>query len=55
MTALMHATVAESDETMKILIEFGAIVNIKNKDSATSAHFAAGDGPHQRMTVEYSE
>jgi ankyrin repeat protein len=51
MTPLMHATVAESDETMKILIEFGANVNLKNKDSASCAHFAASDGSVPRLQL----
>lgn len=42
-TPLMHATIAESEVVMKLLLKYGGStsIQIKNNDGATPLHFAA--------------
>ena len=48
-TSLINATISECDESISILLKAGADVHAKNKDNATAAHFAAGDGSVSRL------
>eukprot|EP01041_Mallomonas_annulata_P005140 gene5140-10275_t len=50
-TPLINATISESSEIMTALIEHGADVNIKNNSGTVAAHFAAGDGSVDRLTI----
>ena len=48
-TSLINATISECDESISMLLKAGADVHAKNKDNATAAHFAAGDGSVRRL------
>ncbi len=50
-TPLIHATISENDEIIKNIIDNGANVNHCNEDGAAAAHFAAGDGNINRLTL----
>lgn len=50
-TPLINATISESNESMKHLLSLGADVNARNKDGASAAHFAAGDGNVSRLQI----
>lgn len=50
-TPIINATVGESNEIIKTLIDLGADVNARNNDGASAIHFAAGDGSVERMVL----
>lgn len=51
MTMLINATISESLECMKYLLDHGADVNMRNKDGACAMHFAASDGNISRIAL----
>lgn len=50
-TALINATISESESVITTLLEHGADVNARNTDGASSLHFAAGDGSVSRINL----
>lgn len=51
MTPLILATIAESNEIMRLLLQYGADVNACNYDGAAAVHFAASDGNTYRLQI----
>lgn len=50
-TPLMNATISESDNIIKSLLEHKADVNIQNNDGASAIHFASSDGSVSRINM----